>query len=51
MIQLIRTTHSTRPRDKGRPVLIIGQGEGKRVFHLSEAEVSQLKKAVKKIGE
>ena len=48
MIALIHSTKNGRARDKSRALLVIGQGEGKRCFHLSETEVSQLKKAAAK---
>lgn len=42
MIKLGLSRRNKRTRDKGRPVLTIGEGKGKRVFHLSDEEVEQL---------
>ena len=42
MIAIIKTSHNRRSRDIGRFALVIGKGTGKRVFHLSPAEVKKL---------
>ena len=48
MVRLTRSKNEKRARDNGRPLLVIGRGKTKKQFHLSEAEVWELRDSLER---